>query len=134
MTKGKRNSLQRDRILALAEVIEEQPHVMGPSAGGFSMSAYFHPCGSPSCMAGFAAFFARDGLMTTEGISNDSAFGIATEYLGLDAYQAHTLFKPNTMALGIPWMAITPKRAANTLRNLAATGVVDWRIPALIAA
>lgn len=121
-----RAKLRKERLLALAKVIEQQPHVIGPAPGGFSMAAFFHPCGAPSDIAGFAALLSCKGVLPPDFASGWDAMKLARDYLGLDAYEAEILFRPNERVIGETWLTITPAQAAQTLRHLAETGSVDW--------
>jgi hypothetical protein len=104
-----------ERILLLADVIEKQPHTQFHARSGFNMRTYTHSCGSPSCIAGWAA------ELFTENIEG-SIFANAQAALDITDRQASNLF----MVDEIPWSDITPAHAARTLRNLAATGEVQW--------
>lgn len=70
--------MNTDRILALADLIESLPHTSTGAKDGFCMSSYTHNCNTPSCIAGWAAFEAKGGIITLD-IHYD-----AKAYLGLD--------------------------------------------------
>jgi len=53
----------------------------------------------------------------------DSALNFAGECLGLTEQEAYRLFVPLAVS---DWRTLTPKIAADTLRNFIATGEVDW--------
>lgn len=111
-----------DRILALADVIEAQPHTRVSDPYGFNMENWrHHNCGTPSCIAGWAAALSRGDTKGITGIPVHVS-DIAIEYLDLDDEQAHDLFCPP----GHDWESITPSDAAATLRLFAETGKVKW--------
>jgi len=105
-------------ILKLADIIERQKHVETVSETGFNMSTYWHPCGTPSCIAGFAA--SQGGYANMDGWT----FRGGMAWLGLDETTAARLFSPTELYL----TDVTPAMAAWTLRNLAETGEVLWRL------
>lgn len=117
-----------DRILALANLIESQPHVDWEATEGFNMSVYHHPCGTPSCISGWAGMLGRK--------KGDIFFGetAANSYLDIDQSLGSALYRPGPpkrfQSLDEPecayWSLITPAMAAKTLRILAETGRVDW--------
>lgn len=115
--------MNKERILALADLIEKQPHVKLNEAPGFNMSDYRHKCGTPACIAGWAA-----------EISEENSFNgtnyLAEKYLELDRITAKMLFAPHFIAgyhkAWKSWNDITPQQAATTLRKLVETGEVDW--------
>jgi hypothetical protein len=114
--------MNKARILALAEVIEKQPHVHPDDAEGFSMSDWFHPCGTPSCLGGWTIhLFVKKGH-TTADPTQFRARGL----LGLSQTEALDLFLPRLEQIRESYDKITPAHAAFTLRHLAATGEVDW--------
>jgi hypothetical protein len=106
-----------ERILALADIIEAQPHTSSSDESGFNMNAYSHHCGTPCCIAGWAAG-------NVAGLDEEDVFHVAAALLDLSSTLAVQLFIPPFD--GARWGMITPAQAAITLRNLAATGIVDW--------
>jgi hypothetical protein len=79
-----------DKIKALQAVIAVQPHVKPEDSSGFNMDFMRHPCGTPSCMAGWDAFINSRPSCGTElfaeslGISHETAgeLAFAWEYDG----------------------------------------------------
>lgn len=120
--------MNKERILALADHIEKLPHNNDMDEAGphFTMSRYFNPCGSPSCIAGHAICMFSDKKF--EDVY-DYEFNEAAEVLGLDWETAGKLFTPDASEAGKYWSQITPKEAARTLRHLAETGEVKWFNP-----
>lgn len=126
--------MNKERILALADLIEVQPHTTFEAEIGFSMDNWSHSCGTPSCIAGWAC--AMEKPIDARPISERSLWH-ARDYLGLSAEQADALFEPDLrddeqredndhLAVTDLWDAITPSQAADTLRRLAETGEVVW--------
>lgn len=120
--------MNKERILALADHIEKLPHYNDVDEAGphFTMSRYFNPCGSPSCIAGHAICMFSDKKF--EDVYG-SEFNEAAEVLGLGWETANKLFTPSALEAGKFWSMITPKEAARTLRHLAETGEVKWFNP-----
>lgn len=120
--------MYKERILALADHIEKLPHIddIEEARPHFTMSRYFNPCGSPSCIAGHAICMFSDKKF--EDVY-DYEFSEAAEVLGLDWETADKLFTPSALDTGKHWPQITPKEAARTLRHLAETGEVKWFNP-----
>ncbi len=112
-----------ERIIALADLIEKQPHTSRDDASGFNMVNWHHTCGTPSCIAGWAVAMLRGDTLGTKkiplGAGNDAA-----DYLGLTNRQSTDLFYPQLD----DWEGITPEDAAHTLRKLAHTGEVEWSV------
>lgn len=107
-----------ERILALADLIEKQPHAGHSDESGFRMSRFTHLCGTPACIAGWAEW-SRDGENSDKPWVT---FRSGMNYLEITVAQASALFEPTHMV----WPDITPAQAATTLRKLAETGKVDW--------
>jgi len=127
--------MNTENIRMLADVIGVQDHTSANSRHGFNMANYLHPCGTPCCIAGFAAKISEMEEVTKTGIFNDAA-----EWLGIDLAMANELFCPQVHGL-LPAVSmqngekremlhedITPKMAKKVLMNLAETGIVDWCI------
>lgn len=112
--------MHKDRILALADLIEQQPHTSPSSERGFTMADFTHDCGTPACLAGWAAWESEN---RPEVIEWSLAASKATQFLCIGYDMADELFEPDDIA---GWDRITPAHAAFTLRHLAETGVVDW--------
>ncbi|MBB3411264.1 hypothetical protein FHT87_005217 [Rhizobium sp. BK316] len=118
--------MKKEHILALADLIEEQEHTEEDDAEGFTMTAITHDCGTPACIAGWAAW---EALGRPSGHLYDVACdleGEATDYLGINPMKADLLFYPPE-EVGL-YQEITPSQAAATLRHLAETGEVDWTV------
>ena len=125
--------MNKERILALADLIEKQPHTPLPAENGFNMADLVRECGTPSCIAGWAAWEAEGRPASVR----TSTIGWALEreaqnYLGLEGVnkaelspKAYSLFYP-TYEGCFAYEDITPAQAAACLRHLAETGEVDW--------
>lgn len=115
--------MNAERILALADLIESQPHTDLNDPKGFNMTNWHHKCGTPSCIAGWAFAMMNGDNSGSEkiplGASDDAA-----KYLGLTPNQSADLFFPRLE----DWDSITPEDAAGTLRKLAYTGEVEWSV------
>lgn len=109
-----------ERIRELADVIERLPHTTPDADHGFSMEVYEHPCGTPACIAGWAAhvYNVADHVFPEQN-------GAAA--LGMTVEEAAPLFEPLDVCY---WSEITPAHAAAVLRNLANTGEIDWSVGA----
>lgn len=112
-----------DRINALADLIEKQPHSKKSDPSGFNMEYWQHTCGTPSCIAGWAVH------MSGKDINVGTVMGDAQRWLGLNDVIGDSLFMANGLRSGKRWF-IQPAYAAAVLRHLAATGDVDWFIGA----
>ena len=125
-----KNTLHTDRILQLADVIEQQPDTSVEAPSGFSMSDVRHYCGTPCCIAGWALAAAGDTGPESMDLGNYvDVFTRAGNYLGLVGEQDMDLFAPAyTVALLGDENHITARHAAAVLRHLAETGEIDWRI------
>lgn len=119
--------LNRDRIIALAKLIYAQPHTNHEAVNGFSMISFAHKCGTPSCIAGWAAA----GATGRTDIMLDDVPGIASKWLGLTPDHERDLFypvlanSPNAQSILVD---LTPKQAHDVLMNLAETGKVDLSV------
>jgi hypothetical protein len=124
--------MNKENILKLAERIENLPLVTegnkppetGPS---FSMNYEEYKCGAPACIAGWGAALA---LNTNVLDTKLDLLAIAATWMGLPRDWARTnLFYPGDGPLeridswqheeGLTYDNITPKAAADVLRNLA---------------
>ena len=137
-----------ERILQLADTVEslepayrvtrsrledEDGEELTDFTNRFLMSRFRFACGSPACIAGWAAWLANQ----QKDVPGDT-WDRAKKYLELDNEDmALHLFAPSPIdgVVGADMMAtsnsskfITPNRAAAVLRNLAETGEVDWSI------
>lgn len=110
--------MQVERIRALADLIEQQPHTDWSALSGFNMTHYTHNCDTPCCIAGWAAH--------QTGNKDRPAWIEATEYLGLADDVADNLFL--MWDSDISFESVTPSHAAAVLRHLADHGVVDWTV------
>lgn len=116
--------MNKERILALADLIEKQPHVDYSANFGFNMEDYRHDCGTPSCIAGWATALAH-GLNEGNTPIEGSAHCTAVAFLSINSQDGMELFQPRGIHPD-EWGNITPAHAAFTLRHLAETGKVDW--------
>ncbi|PZP62989.1 MAG: hypothetical protein DI604_28090 [Delftia acidovorans] len=115
--------MNKERILALANLIEKQPHSAVEEVSGFNMVSYVHACGTPACIAGWAV--ASEGTpspLAHQPIQPTGVSSRAAKYLGLEYPEAEELFLGGVYDLD----EITPAQAAACLRHLAETGEVDW--------
>jgi hypothetical protein len=118
--------MNETRILELARVIEQAPHqtddlgfIDGETITRFSMSVW--RCGTVACIGGWVqALHAEPNKMFHGTIS-------VAEVLGISFVQAEALCYPGAQSIG-RYEDITPAEAADTLRRLAATGKVRWKI------
>jgi hypothetical protein len=98
-------------------------------ADGFSMAQYKHACGTPSCMAGYAAWL-KEGKPKNMKTKIYQVFDAGAEWLGINYDTAEALFIPykhNKLdEQGISTDDITPQEAAEVLQNYLDGGVVDW--------
>lgn len=103
---------KRKRLLRLADYIEGQPEEE------FDQSSFFHPCGTPACIAGHCSAMIGYELasINTLTIVRDKCIGyvevVAAEFLGITKEEAEILF-----AGGAPWQ--TQKAAVAELRRMA---------------
>lgn len=110
-----------ERINALADMIEVMPHTTVSAEEGFSMANWSHDCGTPACIAGWAAYLAKGpGVLI-----NHSCYDVAADFLDINVCLADELFEPRLGDVDL-WDEIEPKHAAEVLRHLAQTGNVDW--------
>lgn len=125
--------MRKDRILALAAVIEAQPHADVNSSSGFCMKTFVHPCGTPSCMAGFAEALAdhdqtfdRNAAFADHSPHQSSHFHAAKKYLDITDHTARRLFYPYHRDQHSLVMDFTPEEAATVLRTYAETGKIVY--------
>lgn len=107
-----------ENLRKLADIIAAEPAGELHDRAGFNMLDYWHPCGTPSCIAGYMACTVAEGL---EGDFTERA----EKVLGLYEDEADELFCPvGTVKY---WTDITPTIAAQHLRDLADGQSVDWK-------
>jgi hypothetical protein len=103
-----------ERCEILAQVIERQPHTTPDAADGFNMARERHICGTPCCIAGFAA------AMLTERYGTFAAIQLFT---GCTEVEARILYLGFFACIDIgeykPLEAVTPAEAAAAIRSLA---------------
>lgn len=108
------NGVNVAEILRVADLVER--------SATFDMVRAFHPCGSPACIIGH--------VLAVDDERNADHAALA---LGLypEGAQARTLFMPegrfHYRSGPGEFGHITNEHAALCLRNLAATGLVDWQ-------
>lgn len=121
-----------ENIRKVATVIQAQPHasLFKESAQGFLMSRYYHPCGTPACIAGWSHALAApdfDPFALPQAEPELSEIqSVAAEYLGLPLDLAVREVFRGTDSQG-DLARITPTMAADFLNNLADTGIADWK-------
>ena len=112
--------MNKENILKLAEYME----TLRPEK--YNQRYVEHPpgprCGTPSCIAGHAAFLS--------GLWGYTPFPIeeARYWLGLSSNTARPLFAPFPFVEGGLEYKPSPQDAAWTLRHLAETGEVRWQV------
>ena len=122
-----------ERIRELADVIEKQPDANRNDEGlGFAMSDFFHTCGSPSCIAGWASHLFMSDEQCPDFYSTDD---VLADVLDIKISEAIYLSCPendwaNAFALVGEPGHVTPAHAAAVLRHLADTGKLNWYVGA----
>lgn len=124
--------MNKERIIQLAEAIEQGTLLAGPERLGFNMNYFSTPmswfnqdfarrdCGTVACIAGHAAAISSGSV---------TSFSEAAEWLGLpyDETAVELFFPGDSSGINVPsWSKITPAHAGAVLRRLAETGRVDW--------
>lgn len=121
--------MNKANVLKLAQIIEAQKDIAHFNADeGFNMASYLHPCGTPSCIAGFAAYEALIEMGDDEEEAILRAKGLVPEaanWLGCDHIEITELFHPPHIEA---WEYITPQEVAKVLRHFAETGQIDWTL------
>lgn len=128
--------MNKDRILALADLIETLPDAESSFAtSGFDMRYVTHECGTPSCIAGWAAWEAQGRPEFVKDPNERDFYSIerlAAKYLGLPTTGISTLafplFYPQD-ANGQNYESydgLTSATVAKTLRHFAETGEIRW--------
>ena len=108
--------MNTDRLHLLADTVEKH-------SKQFRMLTWTNACGTPACIAGFAAALAMDSDPREKLDEHDARIPItAAEWLGLPEDEADELFSPAF----VDWDQITADKAAACLRYLSDTGKVDW--------
>lgn len=101
-----------ERAEVLARLIEGLPHAPDDEAeAGFNMRRYAHPCGTPSCIAGWASFLLGRGVLDTNATS-------LTRFLGCTWREAQWLAF-GVFCSGKKLVDITPTEAAAAIRAVA---------------
>jgi hypothetical protein len=118
------DGMNKKRILELATVIERAPHHTSSLFDdgvvcSFSMSVW--RCGTTACIGGWVETLHGEPHKLFHG-----SVGVA-KVLGISYEQAEALCYPGALCIGL-YEDITPAEAADTLRRLAATGKVEWKI------
>jgi len=88
-------------MLKLADLVERQEYSETLLSIGFNMSSCWHPCGTPSCIAGFAS--AQSGGTKSDG----STFSRAMKWLDINQDVARALFIPKGNSLS--WQTSRPQ-------------------------
>lgn len=118
-----------ENILKVADAIER--HTIAEL--GFNMASFVgvgetdlsgHNCGTTACIGGWAAALATGDIHAGDDMS---AAEIA-RWLGLTYHEAGALFYAWDRHDTVAFEEIQPERAVAVLRNLAATGEVDWNV------
>lgn len=116
--------MNKERLETLAAIIEKLPHVIDygtkedvdkPAFSAFNMNAW--QCGSVACIGGWAQHLWVPDAHPADAIDYEVA-----NALGISIMQAAQLFFPDIS----DYRAVTPAQAAAVIRNLIATGEVDW--------
>lgn len=131
--------MDKERLNQLADMIEKQPHCINhQDKDGFGMNYYFHACGTPSCIAGFAVAMFAPEIADTDDLPPSKTVRIASDLLLINRNDAQRLFTLNNdmddlngnrhyeFAAKIDWTYITPTVAAQCIRNFVQFGKVDW--------
>lgn len=138
-----------DRLTEIAEWLEAgAPEKCNIS--GFNMNTFGEKssCGTVCCIAGSANAFHFESIGEKWNVYDLDDPGLASTLLGLTEDQSYRLFYPESWAGNVgcrnpelkldwkgeqPWHNISPQHAARVIRNLIATGDVDWNLPEVAA-
>ena len=134
--------MNKENILLVAEHLENLPEdlqkVDCEADEGFDLRNFTHDCGTPSCIAGYAAWFDNGKRITREYLEATSYYFVSktAEFFGMTYDDAHDLclpgskFREDTRDLDetIDPYEVTAKQAAAVLRHFAETGEVDYRV------
>jgi hypothetical protein len=93
-----------ENITKLQQLIARQPYVEWEAESGFNMLGRIHPCGTPSCIAGFCETFSSESMSDFLGIYND-----CEDELEMPGAYSNTTH---------PWNSITPAQAVQALEYL----------------
>ena len=136
--------MNKERILELADTIEAEDSLIfnmaeylghSPEGGpGFDpyVGSHSHSCQTSACIAGYIwqlKLSTEEQLAAVESsklkISSTEYFLAGMAYLDITYEEARRLFTP----AGFSYLQTIPRdQAVRTLRNLAKTGEIDWRI------
>lgn len=98
-----------ERAEMLAKLIESLPHTTPEWHEGFNMRCFSHACGTPCCIAGWAA-----SLMGMP--ARDANLGVLIDFLGCTFHESARLVYGS---FSNKWRSeITPKEAAAAIREL----------------
>lgn len=112
-------SVRKDRLLALADVLEQ--------AKDFDMSKFNHECGTPACIAGWAAWLEAGETPVPNRDVAPRALAFLGVYEFVDASRvSDRLFFALSSPPMIAQAAITREDAIETVRRFAETGCIDW--------
>lgn len=106
----------------LAKAIEVQPHTSPEALSGFHMNSYFHDCGTPSCIEGWAAQQLRDEGIPVKLVGS----GVADSTIRERITQNFAYWKALTLPSSVDYDSITPEMAARAVRLFAEDKFVDW--------
>lgn len=133
--------MNKQNVMRVADAIERAElapefgfnmNYVEATRGAFAQDMTGRECGSVGCIAGWCAKLAdnddddykkRGSILTY--CSDQSVFNRAQEWLDLSDAQAGPLFGPETLE---DWDNITTAQAVATLRHLAETGDVVWKV------
>lgn len=124
------NIPKKERLLELAAIIEKQPWCRRITETGFTMERFVHECGTPACIAGWAAAQLVPNSNLRWLVMEGDVPWLAVEWLCDEKIEGRPL-PPWSEQLFMPsgdWRLISPSMAAKTLRHLAETGNVVWNI------
>ena len=141
--------MNAERIRRVADMIERvgdshkvSGRTLSPSQKGwlhigYDQGGYLHDCGTPACIAGFAAALAEDKDERADLTYSDSVLTaddvprVAERWLDLTIRQADQLFDGEPFGEDDPDspddLRPTAREAVDCLRRLADTGEVYWR-------
>lgn len=107
------------RAEILAKLIESQPKAVQKYCdNGFNMTRFAHPCGTPSCIAGWAASLLGRSAIGATAVDLQLFLGCTLKDANWLAYGWFS-----ASAVGLDVFKITPTEAAAAIRQLAK----EWR-------
>lgn len=115
-------------VAILADLIEALPHSRTPTAEKFCMSDFTDGCGSPSCMAGWAAWLDNDRKPLSPRTSYAELIDRACSFLGIPP-ELRTIAEDELFRGAYApdeSVNITPTKAARVLRRFALSGKVNY--------